>query len=184
MSKFGDKDSAVKAKTTAFGNYIDPDRTLFDAPNLALVEVDLPEYERNGLGRALLKVVRFHFTDIGAYGIEGLSVGADSSRGIMVYEDMNPRVVGLTHSQAQADAPPELVRALFQAKLPNELITIGALRHAQFGSANSLIEFIRMYHARASWMEVHPAEVRLQNMEALIGAPSEFDWARLLPEEH
>lgn len=179
MSNFGDKNSAVKAKTTAFGNYIDPDRTLFDAPNLALVEVDLPEYQRNGLGRALLKVVRFHFTDTDQFGVEGLSVGADSSRGIMVYEDMNPRIVGITHLEAQSSAPADIVKVLYQAKLPPELITIGALRAAQYPSIDSLLEFIKTYHARASWMEVHPAEVRLQNMEASIGAPTAFDWTRL-----
>ena len=31
-------DTAIKAKSSAFGNYIDPQRELFDAQQLALVE--------------------------------------------------------------------------------------------------------------------------------------------------
>lgn len=169
----------VKAKTTMFGNFIDPDRKLIDLPNLSLVEVDLPEYERNGLGRVLLKIVRYDFEDIGQYGVEGMSIGADSSRGQMVYEDMNPIVVGLTHSEAQSKAPPDVVSALYKSGLPLELVTLGALRHAQFPNIETLIEFIDMYHLRSSWMEVHPVEVRFSNIEAMTGVPTVFDWSRL-----
>ena len=45
---YANKTGAVKAKTAAFGNFIDPDREMVDVPNLSLVEVDLPEYERRG----------------------------------------------------------------------------------------------------------------------------------------
>lgn len=178
---YAQKTGSVKAKTTAFGNFIDPDRTLVDLPNLSLVEVDLPEYERNGLGRVLLKVVRYNFEDIGKYGVEGMSIGADSSRGQMIYEDMNPVLVGLTHTEAQAKAPAEIVKALYQKGLPLELVTLGALRHAEFESIDALAMFIEMYHHRASWMEVHPVEVRFANIEAMTGDTAVFDWSRLIP---
>lgn len=55
------KEWAVKAETTAFGNYIDPERKLVDLPNMVLVEVDVPEYERNGLGRMVAKTLRYDF---------------------------------------------------------------------------------------------------------------------------
>lgn len=177
-----DKTGAVKAKTTAFGNYIDPDREMVDVPNLALVEVDLPEYERNGLGRALLKVVRYHFENIDKYGAEGMSIGASSSRGQMIYADMNPVVVGQTHSEVQDKAPADVIKALYQHGLPIELVTLGALRHAQFATVDQLIAFIDMYYKRASWMESHPVEVRFANIEALTGDTAIFDWPRLIPE--
>lgn len=180
---FGDRNYAVKAKTAAFGNFIDPDRELFDAPNMALVEVDVPEYARNGLGRCLLKVVRYHFEDIDKHGVEGLSIGADSSRGHMIYSDMNPVVVGHTHSEAQAHAgtPDRVLKALYQRHYPMELVTLGALRHAQFdGDIDKLAEFVESYHRRASWMETHPVEVRFQNIEAQSGEPMPFDWESIL----
>lgn len=175
-TEFGDKNSAITAKTSAFGNYIDSDRVLVDVPNLSLVEVDLPEYNRNGLGRALLKVVRYQFTDIEKFGAEGLVIGADSSRGHIVYADMNPQVVGMTHTEVQDRAPAEIIKALYQRKLPIELVSLGALRYAQFKTVDALVDFIDRYHARASWMEIHPVEVRFSNIE---GTP--FDWASVLP---
>lgn len=177
---YAQKTGSVKAKTTAFGNFIDPDRKLVDFPNLSLVEVDLPEYERNGLGRVLLKVVRYHFENIGQYGVEGMSIGADSSRGQMIYEDMNPVLVGNNHIEAQSKAPDEIIKALYQKGLPLELVTLGAIRHAQFKTIDELVKFIEMYHQRSSWMEVHPVEVRFANIEAMTGDTAVFDWARLI----
>ena len=179
---YANKTGAVKAKTAAFGNFIDPDREMVDVPNLSLVEVDLPEYERNGLGRALLKVVRYHFEDIDKHGAEGMSIGANSSRGQMIYADMNPVVVGQTHTEVQEKAPAEVVKALYQRGLPIELVTLGALRHAQFPNIDELVKFIDLYHKRASWMESHPVEVRFANIEAMTGDAAVFDWPRLIPE--
>jgi hypothetical protein len=171
--------NSVKAKTTAFGNFVDIDRSLVDLPNLSLVEVDLPEYERNGLGRALLKVIRYNFEDIGQYGVEGMSIGADSSRGQMVYADMNPVLVGLTHSQVQEEAPTELIKMLYERQLPLELVTLAVLRRTQFDGIESLVKFVEMYHQRASWLERHPVEVRFANIEAMTGHPVAFDWERI-----
>ena len=105
-------DEAVKTKSTAFGNYIDFQRDLFDAPQLSLVQVDLPEYASSGLDRVLLNVMRYQFLDLGnVFGVEGMSVGADSSRGIMVYQDMQSEVVASSHSELH-QRNPELARRL------------------------------------------------------------------------
>jgi len=185
---------AVRTATTAFGNFIDPERELLDCPNWALMEVVIPEYERNGLGCALLKVVRYHFTDIGKFGAEGVSICADSSRGHMIYSDMAPRFVGCSHEEAQAEAPNEVLKSLYLLGLPVELVTLGALRYENFDSLNKLADFIKMYHRRASWIEAHPIEVAFANLEAFpAGADthllaqlgsygSAFDWPRLIPE--
>lgn len=183
MSKF-DKQSFIAAKTTTFGNFIDPDRELVDIGHQSLVLVDLPEYARNGLGRALIgRVVRYHFSDIDAYGAEGLSIGADTSRGFLIYKDMNPVVVGKTHAEAQAHsgAPETTLQALYQRDLPIELVTLGALRHAEFATVDDLVAHIEAYHARASWMELHPVETRFQNIEAQTDSEATFDWEHLLP---
>lgn len=170
---------AIKARTTAFGNFVNPDRQLVDVPNLALIEVDLPEYARNGLGRALLQVVRYHFQDIDRYGAEGMSIGADSSRGHMIFADMNPVVVGLTHSAAQQCAPWDTLKALSQLDLPHELITLGALRCKQFDSIKKLLAFIELYYQRATWIEANPLEVRFSNFAAESGDSAPFDWDRI-----
>lgn len=174
--------ATVKAKTAVFGNYINLDREIVDVPHLSLVEVDLPEYERNGLGRALLKVVRYHFEDYDKRGAEGMSIGANSSRGHMIYADMNPVVVGHTHTEVQEKAPAEVVQALYRRGLPIELVTLGALRHAQYQNIDELVQFIGLYHKRASWMESHPVEVHFANIRAMTGDAAMFDWPRLIHE--
>jgi hypothetical protein len=183
MSKYNAKTGFIEARTTTFGNFVDPDRELVDIEHQSLVLVDLPEYARNGLGRALLgRVVRYHFSDLSAFGSEGMSIGADTSRGFLIYRDMNPVVVGKNHTEAQANsgAPEATIKALYQRKLPIELVTLGALRHAEFESVDALVADIEQYHARASWMELHPVETRFQNIEAQTGTETPFDWDRLL----
>ena len=172
-------ETAVRASSTAFGNYIDPQRKLFDAPQLALIEVDLPEYRASGLGRALLSCMRFEFTDLKQFGVDGMSVGANSSRGIMVYEDMNPVLVAAGHSELHERAP-EVAAALRKKGYPPELISIGVLR-AEEMNLDALCNFVDAYHARSSWLESHPVEVRFANLEAMAGGVG-VDWDRVLPD--
>ena len=169
-------DEAVKTKSTAFGNYIDPQRELFDAPQLSLVQVDLPEYTSSGLGRVLLSVMRYQFVDLDdAFGVEGMSVGADSSRGIMVYQDMRPEVVASSHAELH-QRDPELARRLGVRGYPPELISIGVLKGGQSDIPfDQLCQFLNVYHARASWIETHPVQVKFANLEGGI------NWARALP---
>lgn len=174
-------DMPVKAKSSAFGNYIDPQRELFDAPQLALVRVDLPEYANSGLGRVLLSVMRYEFTDLdGKFGVEGMSVGADSSRGIMVYRDMQPEIVAQSHADLHKRNP-ELAEKLRAKGYPPELISIGVLRASDADSSfDDLCRFIDVYHARASWIETHPVEVRFANLEVMAGSTG-INWERVLP---
>ncbi len=174
-------DTSVKAKSGAFGNYIDPQRELFDAPQLSLVRVDLPEYANSGLGRVLLSVMRYEFTDLdGKLGVEGMSVGADSSRGIMVYRDMQPEIVAKSHAELH-ERNPELAEKLRAKGYPPELISIGVLRASETDSSfDGLCRFIDVYHARASWIETHPVEVRFANLEVMAGGTG-INWERVLP---
>lgn len=174
-------ETSVKAKSGAFGNYIDPQRELFDAPQLSLVRVDLPEYANSGLGRVLLSVMRYEFTDLdGKLGVEGMSVGADSSRGIMVYRDMQPEIVAKSHAELH-ERNPELAEKLRAKGYPPELISIGVLRASETDSSfDGLCRFIDVYHARASWIETHPVEVRFANLEVMAGGTG-INWERVLP---
>ncbi len=174
-------ETSVKAKSGAFGNYIDPQRELFDAPQLSLVRVDLPEYANSGLGRVLLSVMRYEFTDLdGKFGVEGMSVGADSSRGIMVYRDMQPEIVAKSHAELH-ERNPELAEKLRAKGYPPELISIGVLRASETDSSfDGLCRFIDVYHARASWIETHPVEVRFANLEVMAGGTG-INWERVLP---
>ena len=174
-------ETSVKAKSGAFGNYIDPQRELFDAPQLSLVRADLPEYANSGLGRVLLSVMRYEFTDLdGKFGVEGMSVGADSSRGIMVYRDMQPEIVAQSHATLH-ERNPDLAEKLRAKGYPPELISIGVLRASDADSSfDSLCRFIDVYHARASWIETHPVEVRFANLEVMAGGIG-INWERVLP---
>lgn len=169
----------VRATSASFGNYIDPQRVLFDAPQLSLVEVDLPEYTAAGLGRALLSVMRYEFTDLGKFGVEGMSVGAETSRGTMVYEDMRPALVAASHAELHAKAP-EVAAALRAKGYPPELVSIGVLRAADGRSVEELCTVIERYVERASWLESHPVEVKFANLDVLAGGRG-VDWDRVLP---
>lgn len=181
------KEWAVKAKTTAFGNYIDPERKLVDLPNMVLVEVDVPEYERNGLGRMVAKTLRYDFTDLGQIGCEAMSIGADGSRAHMIYEDMKPTVLG-TFAEVEAKSP-AIAKVLFQRRYGPEMVALGVLRGIDMNinpeapeDVARLVAFLNKYHRRASWMEAHNMEVRMANMEALVGNPAPFDWVRTFPD--
>jgi len=181
------KEWAVKAKTSAFGNYVDPERNLVDLPNMVLVEVDVPEYERNGLGRMVAKTLRYEFTDIGRIGCEAMSIGADGSRAHMIYEDMKPTVLG-TFSEVEAKSP-AIAKVLFQRRYGPEMVALGVLRGVAMNidpespeDVAKLVAFLNKYHRRASWMEAHNMEVRMANMEALVGNLAPFDWVRIFPD--
>lgn len=177
---------AVQAKATAFGNYIDPDRMLIDLPNMVFVELDVPEYERNGLGRMIAKTLRYEFMDLKRFGCEAMSIGADSSRPHMIYEDMRPVVLG-TFTEVQ-DKAPAIAKALYERRYGPEMVALGVasaismkVDPANVEDMARLVAFLNKYHRRASWMESHSMEVRMANMEALVGAGSAFDWARIFP---
>lgn len=177
---------AVKAKTKAFGNYIDPDRKLIDLPNMVIVELDVPEYERNGLGRMIAKTLRYEFQDLDQFGCEAMSIGADSSRAHMVYEDMKPRVLG-TFTQVE-ELSPAIAKVLFERSYGPEMVALGVVRGLALGidpalqvDVDRLLTDLARYHRRASWMESHPTEVRFANMEALVGEGAPFEWARIFP---
>lgn len=174
----------IEARAEAFGCFIEPHREMADLPNLSLVEVDLPEYERNGLGRPLLRVVRYHFNDIDGHGVEGTLVGAGCGCGRIIYADMNPVVVGRTHTDIQQRVPEQVLQYLYQCNLPIELVSLGALRYAQIPDLSELSKFVVLYQKRASWLESHPIEVCLANIkaEAEAGDAVAFDWQSLLPE--
>lgn len=172
-------DQYVAANSRAFGSFIDPDRVLFDAPQLSLIEVDLPEYRLAGLGRVLLQAMRFHFTDLGVYGVEGMSVGADSSRGLMVYEDMIPVVVAANHWELHQTTK-DAADALRKKGYTPELISVGVLRSKSITDFDRLCNFIDVYHARSTWIESHPVEVRFASIDAMGGGVG-VDWERVLP---
>lgn len=179
---------AVKAKTVAFGNFVDPERKLVDLPNLVLVAVELPEYSRNGLGKMLAKTVRYEFTDLdGQFGCEGMSVGAESSRAHMLYEDMNPVVLG-TFEEVTSKAP-AIAKILYARHFAPEIVALGVYAGTEMGidpekpeDVAKLISFVNKYYRRASYMEAHPMEVRMSNIEALVGESKPFDWTRIFPD--
>lgn len=146
-----------------FGCCVSIARGLVDFPNGSLVEVDLPHYKRMGLGKALLRVVRYYYKDINRYGLAGISLGADTSCLHMVYDDMNPVNHGQSQSAIQRDAPSEITEALYSMGVAPELVTLAAIRYREHDSIDSLIRFIKAYHEQASWLESHPVEVMYSN---------------------
>jgi hypothetical protein len=158
------------------GHLLDHDHELVDLPNGALVLVDLSEYRREGLGKALLRVIRFRFEDKrdgksgkfdGQFGAKGASVCADSTRDIMVYADMNPVVVGLDNAEIRTNAPQHLSQRLYAEQLfPFELHTLALLRSTDYPNYDDLIAFVKHYHERASWIESHPMDVTFDNLAA------------------
>jgi hypothetical protein len=154
---------------------------------MVLIEVDLPEYERNGLGRMVAKTLRYDFVDIGQIGCEAMSIGADSSRAHMIYEDMNPVVLGSFEDVEKLS--PAIAKVLYQRRHGPEMVALGVRVGVAMGinpeaseDVAKLVAFLNKYHRRASWMESHNMEVRMANMEALVGNPAPFDWVRIFPD--
>jgi hypothetical protein len=168
MSDFFKIDNAATAEgyieTTTLVHYLSPDRKAVDFPDGSLLEVELPEYERAGLGRALLRVLRYKFTDLNTFAVEGGALCANGSRKIMVYADMNPVWVGNNHTEAQSRAPKELLQRLYGERIPVEYVTLGALRYEQFPDYIQLAAFIQRYHEKASWIEANPIAVMFENI--------------------
>jgi len=159
-----------------FGNYLDPLRVPAELPHQAIVEISLPEYARAGIGRALVKVIRFRLTDRDVQFCEAVSLCAASSRSLIVYEDMTPIVAGANHAQAQSGAPRELIAALYARGLPVELITLAALRHAEYPTFEALLGFVETYRVRSAWLESHPLDVALSNIVTRAGGVMPFQW--------
>ena len=86
-------------------------------------------------------------------------------------------VVGALHLLG-SDGVVEKLRA---KGYPPELISIGVLRASETDSSfDGLCRFIDVYHARASWIETHPVEVRFANLEVMAGGTG-INWERVLP---
>lgn len=176
----------IKATTLSYCQNIEPERSLADLPHLAIVMVDLPHYQRAGLGSTLMKVIRYQFTDIGEFGAEGMSLGADTSSRHLIYQDMNPVVVGQSLDEVIAQAPDVLVTELHQRQLPPEMIALACL-HAKDAdqelSMDELMAFLNEYHQKSSWLEAHPIEVKFKNAEVQAGiGDDDFDWPSLIGE--
>jgi hypothetical protein len=173
---------AIKTTARLFGGRLDPKRQLADLPNVVYAEVDAPEYLRNGLGRMVVKTLRYEFTDIGQFGCEGLSIGANSTRMHMIYEDMNPVVYG-TYTQV-TERRQEVCQALMRCGFTStEMMAVGVLRARELeidpgsdASVKRLVAYLDMYNQRASWMESHWIEVLMANHEAENGHALPFDW--------
>ena len=178
--------SATTAKTTAFGSVIDPVRKLLALPGMVYVELDVPEYTRNGLGRMIAKVLPYNFSDTEQQLSEAVSVGADASRSHVIYEDMHPTVFG-TLSEVLSKNP-VIARELYARHYGPEMVAVGIIISARMGlnfnepeSLARLLSFLETYSCRASWMESNILEVRLANAQALVGEGASFDWAQIFP---
>lgn len=173
---------AIPASASAFGNHIDASRRLADLPHMVLVEVDAPEYERNELGRMVARTIRYEFLDGRSSACELLSIGAGTSMARIAYEDMTPRVLG-TFGDVTGQRP-DVARALFKRGCSPEMVALGVVRAERLGceseslDVEDLLVWLNAYHRRSSWMEAHPLEVHLSNLDGAAARP--FDWDRLL----
>jgi hypothetical protein len=172
----------MKVSAKAIAAWLPAGRSLHAIAGTPLVELKLPEYEAAGLGKALCRTRAFHCIESGAKGAFARSICADSSRMLVVTSDMEPTVLGQTHDEIQTSASQEVVRRLFDLYMPIELVTLGASRASQFSMLENLIDFVRLYHRRASWLEANPLDVAIANLESHAGAPLVFDGARLFCE--
>lgn len=150
---------------------------------LPFVELALPEYAAAGLGKAFCRAKRFKCRDTGRYGYIARAICADSSRFLIVTTLMAPVVLGHSHDELQAGAPSDWLLALYDQGMPIELVSLAAVRASQFQEVGELVEFVNYYHKRASWLEAHPLDVAIANLESQSGAAIVFDGSRLFCEE-
>lgn len=150
---------------------------------LPFVELELPEYAAAGLGKAFCRAKRFRCGATGQYGYIARSICADSSRFLIVTSQMRPVVLGHTHDELQTGAPKDWLLALYDQGMPIDLVSLAAVRAKQFQQLDELVEFVGLYHERASWLEAHPLDVAITNLESQSGAAIVFDGSRLFCAE-
>ena len=173
----------VSAKAVAA--WCPPGRDLVVLSGTPIVELALPEYAAAGLGRALCRARPFRIKDReGQTGTFARSICADTSRLLVVTEDMAPTVLGQAHDEIQARSSHGTLKHLFDAGFPIELVTLGATRADQFETLDLLTEFVRLYHRQASWLESHPLDVAIARLEleSRPGASLVFEGTRLFCE--
>ena len=170
--------NAVRATTTTVPFHVEAGRELYAATQGALVQVALPEYLCNGLDSALIDAVRYELED-GRCALAGLPLGPSSARIRVIYDDMAPVVMGFSHAEIHQQAPE--VAAELAKDFPPELVSVGVMRHLQGGTADlktDLKTYVRVYSARASWLEEHFL------MAALSASHNRsIDWHVSLPDE-
>jgi hypothetical protein len=142
----------VEADDVFFGHYLIEGRTPVDIPTGAIVELEVPEYTLNDLGCAVVEVERMYYSYLpqGVFGAEWGGLHPE-----IIYTDMHPKILGLSHREVQDKAPAHVVQALRDQGFNEAGITLGAVRHAEFESIDDLASFIRMYQQRAQWLATH-----------------------------
>ncbi len=178
--------TSIEVSTKAIAPWCPPGRNLTVLPGTPIIELSLPEYEAAGLGRVLCRARPFQIKDGEGEqaGTFARSICADTSRLLVVTDDMEPAVLGQAHDEIQAGAPREVRKALYDAGLPVGLVTLGAIRADRFESLELLIDFVRLYNRQASWLESHPLDVAIARLEleSRPGASLVFDGLRLFCE--
>lgn len=178
--------SATAAKLTAFGSFIDPARETCVLPGMVFVELDVPEYDRNGLGRMIAKTLAYDFSDAGQHCSVAVSVGADASRSHVIYEDMNPLVWGKFAEIFSKNSA--LARELQSRHYGPEMVVVGVISASRMeldfnrpDDSIRLFSFLETYYQRATWMELNILEVHLANAQALAGESIAFEWDQIFP---
>jgi hypothetical protein len=160
-----------------------------DVDNSAIVAFDLPEYSRNGLGRAIGRVTRYmpqgRISEKekveGAVCIAAIFC-SDSTRDHILYQDMNPKVLG-TSQQAMIACLPATVQRYLSAN--GWSFDMQALAGAYYCANGITIErdediegfaaSVLQYPLQAHYLESNPLRTLLDNETGIV-----VDWKKVL----
>lgn len=180
---------AVAVEAASFMSAVSPTRRRVDVDNLAYVAFDLPEYSRNGLGKAIGRVTRYMPQGrvsekekvVGAVCIAAI-VCADSTRDHILYQDMNPKVLGASQPAVIAYLPATVQRYLSANGWSFDMQALAGAYYCANGitlerdeDIEGFVATVLQYPLQAHYLESNPLRTLLDN-----DMGSVVDWKKVL----
>ncbi|CND61757.1 hypothetical protein ACQIBV_004223 [Yersinia enterocolitica] len=135
----------IQIKLNFFGHTADPERRTFDCPHMAWVLVDNPYFIQHNLGQALIRINRYVIEDDKQPVCIGKIVGARTLSSAVVYEDLNPVLLGMK-LKSFADSVPAILRVALYAHYSAELTIVGLVKAHDFDyNQIMLFEYLNRY---------------------------------------
>ncbi len=180
---------SIPVEAASFMSAVNPSRRRVDLDNFAFVAFDLPEYSRNGLGKAIGRVVRYmpHGRVSELLKIQGAVCiaaifGSDTTREHILYQDMNPKLLALSQQALIEFLPASAQRylsangwALDMQALAGAYLVANGLTVDRDEDIEGFAAKVLQYPLQAHYLESNPLRTLLDNETGCV-----VDWKKVL----
>ncbi len=135
----------IQIKSNFFGHTADPQRRTFDCPHMAWVLVDNPYFDQHNLGQALIRVNRYVIDDDKRPLCIGRTVGSRTVPPTVLYDDLNPVLLGMK-LKSFADSVPATLRIALYTHYSAELTLVGLTKAHEFDCDQAMLfDYLNRY---------------------------------------